>query len=141
MIDESEKRQIIVSYVKWGIACIAIALFCFFVTEKPYEQATAADVVGRIANCFVVPGVVLSGIGALSYVSFLGGYDSLSYAFVNFGLHNLWVKRQPKKYKNFYEYKEEKNEKGRKWLPRALTVGLISLAIGIVLTVIYLIMS
>ena len=141
MIDEGEFRQKIISYVKWGAVCVAIVLFCFFAVEKPYAQATAADVIGKIGNCFFVPGVVLSGIGALSYISYLGGYDSLSYTFSNFALHKIWVQRHPKRYKSLYEYKEAKNKKGRKWLPHAFAVGIVSLGLGVIFTVIYLIMS
>lgn len=141
MIDGEEKRQIIISYVKWSIVCVAIAIFCFFVTEKPYAQANATEVIGKIGNCFTVPGVLLSGIGGLSYISYLGGFDSLAYAFSNFGLHNIWVKRQPERYKSFYEYKEAKNKKGRKWLPKTLSVGLVSLGIGLIFTVIYIFMA
>lgn len=141
MTDDRELRQKTISYVKWSVACAIIAIACFFLTEKPYLETTAANVIGKIGNCFIVPGVVISGIGGLSYISYLGGYDSLSYTFSNFALHNIWVKNQPKRYKTFYEYKEQKDKKGRKWLPRALVVGLISFAIGVILTVIYMILS
>ena len=98
MVDEEKNRQRIISYIKWSAVCAVIAIICFFVTEKPYAEDTAAEIIGKIGNCFFVPGVLLSGIGGLSYISYLGGYDSLSYTFSNFALHNIWVKKQPRKY-------------------------------------------
>ena len=135
-MEENEKRDKILKAVKWSIIWLAIALACFFI-EEPYAEKSAAEVIGKISNCFTVPGILLAGVGGLTYVSRLGGYDGIGYAFSNFGLHNIWVTKQPKRYKSFYEYKEAKNKKGRKWLPEALITGLISLAVGVVFLIIY----
>lgn len=136
MIEENEKLQKITKIVKWSIVCLALIVACFFI-EAPYKEKGAADVIGKISNCFTVPGVILFGIGGLSYVSHKGGFDGIGYAFSNFGLHNLWVTRHPKRYKNLYEYKEAKEQKGRKWLPESLFIGLASLALGVVFLIIY----
>lgn len=139
-MNEMEKRQKLMTFVKWGIVCFALAVLCFFFVEKPYAETELREVIGRISNCFAVPGVVIGGIGGLSYVSYRGGYDGLGYAFSNFGLHNIWTTRQPKRYKSLYEYKEAKDQTGRKWLPEALIVGLGFIAIGLLLTLIYCIL-
>ena len=135
-MNEMEKRQKLMAFAKWAIACLVIAIACFF-NEKPYAEPELRAAIGKLSNCFTMPGVLIGGLGGLSYVSYRGGYDSLSYAFSNFGLHNIWTKKQPKRYKNLYEYKEAKDNAGRKWLPSALMAGLASIAIGLMLTIIY----
>ena len=135
-MNEMEKRPKLMIFVKWCVVCLAIAVVCFFI-EKPYAETELREVIGKVSNCFTIPGVLIGGIGGLSYVSYLGGYDGLSYAFSNFGLHNLWTRKQPKRYKSLYEYKEAKDNAGRKWLPSALMAGLASIAIGILFTIIY----
>ena len=138
-MNEMEKRQRLMAFAKWGIACFVLAVLCFF-AEKPYAETELREIMGKISNCFTVPGVLIGGLGGLSYVSYRGGYDGLSYAFSNFGLHNLWTKKQPKRYKSLYEYKETKDEAGRKWLPSALMAGLASLLIGLLFMIIYCIL-
>jgi asparagine N-glycosylation enzyme membrane subunit Stt3 len=138
MMEEKEKHPKILKAVKWSIIWLAIAIACFFV-EEPYAEKSAVEIIGKISNCFTVPGVILAGIGGLSYVSRLGGYDGIGYAFSNFGLHNIWTTRHPKKYKSLYEYKEAKDKNGRKWLPEALITGLVSLFAGAIFLVIYFI--
>lgn len=136
MNDIEEKKQRIAKIIKWAIIWLAVAIASFFI-EAPYNETDVREIMEKISNCFTVSGVVIAGIGGLSYVSHLGGYDGIGYAFSNFSLHNIWVSKQPKKYKSLYEYKEAKDKKGRKWLPEALIIGLVSIAIGIVFLVVY----
>lgn len=126
-------------YVRWLVILAAAIAVCVFI-EKPHEQETAKEAIGKICNCFTVPGVVFAGVGGLSYISHLGGYDSFGYTFSNFSLHNIWVTKSRKKYDSFYDYKQKKDAKGRKWLPHVLQLGIASLAVGAVLLVIYLIL-
>ena len=62
---------------------------------------------------------------------------TLTYSFKNFGIHNL-LGGNPKKKKTqtFREYKEDKEEKGRKWFPHMLWVGIASLVVGIILAIV-----
>lgn len=119
---------------------LVLVAIMFFTLEKPYEEETAKEIVGAISNCFIVPGALVGGVGALSYISRLGGFDGLTYAFTNFGLHTLFFTNPKKKHTTFYDYKEAKDEKGRKWFPNMLAAGGGALAVGIILTVVYLIM-
>ena len=127
------RKRIIRASVTWAVI-FAFALWW----ENPFVKQEAYGVLMAIANAFTIPGAILGGIGGLTYIAKLGGYDSFSYIFSNFALHNIWTKRQPKRYKTFYDYKVAKDEQGRHWLPEFLIAGLISLAIGIILVVIYL---
>jgi hypothetical protein len=123
-------------YIKWSVVALAAIVF-MIVYENPFSAGNAADIVGKLSNCFAVPGVVLSGIGALSYFSSLGAYDAFGYIFSNFSLHSIIPGHHKEKYESLYEYKKEKDEKSRKWLPYALKVGLITLGISVALLVVY----
>ena len=134
---EDEKKKLIIRYVKTALALILVIAVCL-VIENPFaEENTAGDVLMALCNSFTVPGVLFAGIGTLSYFAYLGAYDGIGYAFTNFGLHNLWVTKQPKKYKSYYEYKTAKDEKGRVLWPHILIVGLASLAVSVILLIVY----
>ena len=100
----------------------------------------AKELVGNLSDCFTVPGVVFLGIGGLTWVAHMGGFDSFGYIFSNFSLHNLWTTKAKKKYQSFYDYKQEKEEKGRPWLSHFAVLGAASLAVGILLLIVYLIL-
>ena len=54
---------------------------------------------GILSDCFVIPGIILTGVGLISYVSRLGTFDMLSYCASNiFPLHK-------DKSEDFYTYK------------------------------------
>lgn len=106
----------------------------------PHADGTA-EIFRILSDAFLIPAVVFSGVAGLSWVSSKGGYDSLRYAFYNFGLHTVWITK-PQKHKHYdslYDYKVEKDKKGRKWFPHMLYVGLAGLLLaGIFLLVWYL---
>ena len=135
-----EKRNRIFSYLWVGAFAVMLVLLMFFTISKPHEQENIKEFFGALSNCFVVPAALLGGIGGLSLMAKLGAYDGLSYAFRNFGIHNL-IGGNPKakRAQSFYEYKQEKEEKGRKWLPQCLYVGLGLLAVSIILSIVYLV--
>jgi len=133
---EDEKKKLIIRYVKTALSLLLVFTVCL-VIENPFEAEDAKGVIWALCDSFTVPGVLFAGIGALSYFAYLGAFDGIGYAFTNFGLHNLWVTKQPKKYKSFYDYKVAKDEKGRTWWPHILIVGLTSLAISLILLIVY----
>lgn len=124
------------SYIKAGTVWLVLLVLAFW-WENPFQAESIGEIFTAISNAFTIPGVIMTGLGGLTYLASKGAYDGLGYAFSNFGLHNVWMKRQPKKYKTLYDYKAAKDEKGRKWLPSALVFGLISLALGVISLVIY----
>lgn len=136
MNEEKERLPKRIRYIKAVIFWLVAFVACLII-EEVLESEGIKDVIQALCNAFTVPGVIFTGIAGLSYISYLGGYDGIGYAFSSFGLHNLFTTRQPTKYKDFYEYKRLKDMKGRTWLSHFLVVGLISLAIGIVLLAVY----
>ena len=123
-------------YVKWGIVAVALVVLMIFY-EQPFSQEGAKEIVGTISDCFAIPGVVMAGIGALTYLAKLGAYDGISYAFSNFALHSLIPGTHKDKPENFYEYKKAKEEKGRKWLSHLFFTGLVPLVISVILLIVY----
>lgn len=138
MLDDELKRKKL-TYLWWAlIAFSLVALMAVF--RKPFAEENTKKIVGEISNCFFVPGVVMSGIGALSYLSAKGAYDSFGYIFSNFSLHSIIYRDQPKKYESLYDYKMKKDEKGRKWFKHMLVVGLCTLSVSILVFVVYAIL-
>ena len=123
-------------YIKWGIIAVVAVIF-MFTYEKPFSQEGTKEIVGAISDCFAIPGVVMSGIGALTYLAKLGAYDGISYVFSNFALHSIIPGMYKDKFDSFYEYKQAKEAKGRRWLSHMCFVGLVTLAISVILLVVY----
>ena len=128
-----------VPYIKWGIFGV-VSIVLMFIYEKPFSEAETNEIFGSMSNCFAVPGIVLTGFGGLSYLSSLGAYDGLSYIFSNFSLHSIIPGHHKDKPQTLYEYKQQKDEKGRKWHPQPLIVGAVSLGISVVMLIIYAIL-
>ena len=136
MKEVTEKAKLPAQIIGCSVALIvAVILIAFW--EGLFQLTEAKDIVGTLSDCFFVPGVLFAGIGGLSWVSSKGGYDAFGYAFNNFALHNLFPTKHPKKYKTLYDFKQEKDEKGRRWLPQLLITGGISLLIGVILFIVY----
>ena len=107
-------------------------LFSF--TETP-------KIIGEISDGFIIPGVLFIDAGILTWVNKEEFFDMIGYAF-----SSLWTLFSPsektlEKRKTYNEYKKIRDEKGRKWYPFLLISGLITLFIGIVFFIIYLIIS
>ena len=126
-------------YIRWGIVAV-IAVVLMFAYEQPFSKEGAKEIVGAVSDCFAVPGVVMAGIGALSYLAKLGAYDGISYVFTNFALHSIIPGMYKDKFDSFYEYKQMKEAKGRTWLSQLCYVGLILFAISVILLIVYAIL-
>ena len=136
MKEGTEKSKLWVRILTCAAALVvAVVLFAFW--EGLFRKTEAKDIIGTLSDCFFVPGVLFAGIGGLSWVSSKGGYDAFGYAFSNFALHNFFPTKHPKKYKSLYDYKQEKDENGRHWLPQLLITGMFSLLVGVILFIIY----
>ena len=123
-------------YIKWSVFALMI-IVAMFLYEKPFDHEGAGEIIGSLSNCFAVPGVVISGFAGLTYIASLGAYDGLTYIFSNFSLHSLIPGHHKDKKQTLYEYKQAKDEKGRKWQSQAMVIGLCSLGISIILLIVY----
>ena len=115
-------------------AAVLLALtIALMFAEKVFASSGAREALGRLSNAFFVAGLLYAGAGGLTFVAAMGGFDSFTYIFKNFALHSLIPTRQPKKYKSFYDYRTEKDEKGRHWLPHLLILGGGMIVVSVIL--------
>ena len=134
-----DRQKLRLKYIRTGVFVLLAIGLCVWL-ENPFAAENAKELVGNLSDCFTVPGIVFLGIGGLTWVAHMGGFDSFGYIFSNFSLHNLWTTKAKKKYQSFYDYKQEKEEKGRPWLSHFAVLGAASLAVGILLLIVYLIL-
>lgn len=139
-MNETEQKRL--SWLKWVIpAAVAVAIFiaCAFINGL-FKSESAYNTIRIICDCFTVSGAVLAGVGLLCWIASFGQFDILSYGTRNFVGHFIppVSKKLPK---SFYDYRKEKDEKGRKWPRETLFVGLIFLGLAVVFLVIGFIME
>ena len=137
-MEQNQKQQKWIRILVWaGVLVVTIFLFAMF--EDVFSLTEPKEIFGALSDACFVPGVLFAGVGVFTWISSKGGYDAFGYAFSNFSLHNLFPTKQPKKYATLYEYKKEKDEKGRQWLPQALLAGVAAILLGTIFLVLYLI--
>ena len=125
-------------YLKWcGVAFFIFSL-SFFIVERPFDGQGGSYIVGALSNSFALPGVLLFGMGALSFIYHIGGYDSLGFSIKKFGLHNLLPGVGRESSRTLYEYKEKRKKDRGEYRPYMLAVGLCFLAVGAALSLVYL---
>jgi hypothetical protein len=103
-----------------------------------FGENKSETVLYGLCNCFTIPGILLSGVGGISWAGKFGTFDMLSYGSRSF-FGNFIKPLAEDLPRTFYDYKKQKDEKGRKWSAEVLFVGLAFLAVGVILTVFSLI--
>lgn len=124
----------------YGIAiAVGIGLFAIvWFTRTLPEEPTAYDVVRNLADGFTVAGVVLAGVGGLSWCGTKGTFDMLSYG-VSYTVGRFFPmgkKDTLHTHKSFYDYRMEKEERGRHWLKETFFVGLGFFAVALALVLV-----
>lgn len=133
-----EKKQNVgkKTYIVTMICYLMLVLLCV-VNENLLQKETAKEVMGAISNVFFLPGVLFAGIGVISKIASYGEFDMLSYGFSTIGIHQLIPGLPKDRYESYYEYKTAKDQKGRRWFPNMLWVGLAGVFISVIFVVIY----
>lgn len=89
-----------------------------------------------LSDGFFIIGVLLGGVGCLTWISSTGFFDMLTY-----GFHSLKSMimpfRAPKKPKPFYDYKLEREERRKKPLNMPLILGVVYIALALVFTMLF----
>ncbi len=127
-----DKRK---SYLIWSIAAAVLFLLCAFMGDL-LHASDVKSVVGYLSDCFVIPGVVFAGAGAISWAGTFGVYDMLSY-----GFSMVWnqLVHPKKKFPNYADYKAARDEK-REWNREMLVVGAVCLAFSLLCLGLYFIL-
>lgn len=132
------KDKKIIKYIGPGIAAIVLFVACMFSNGGLFGENKAETVLYGLCNCFTLPGIILSGVGAISWIGKFGTFDMISYGSRSF--FGIFIKPLANDLpKTFYDYKVKKDEKGRKWNVEVLITGLSFLAVGAILTIFSLI--
>ena len=120
-------------YISALIAAAVVAAVCAYYREV-FSQESLAELMGRISDCLVVAGVLLAGIGVLSWIKSKGAYDMMSY-----GIDSLikpFTSRR-KEFEAFYDFKVRKAEERKPWLKEWLAVGLGTLLLALIFLALY----
>lgn len=118
---------------------IALGLFftAFFV-HKPYEQETSKEMFRYLSDCAIIPGVVISAIHCLKWVSREGIFDGFTFAGRFIVSHFIPLTKRYKGKDGYYEYKQEKMEKRKNNLEYDfLIVGLVFILLAIIFYIVY----
>ncbi|MBR3876317.1 MAG: DUF3899 domain-containing protein [Clostridia bacterium] len=125
-------------FIKWlkPIIAAVVVLVLYALSFELFSAENMEELFKDLSDCFVVTGILLSGVGAISWAGTEGAFDMLAYGCKTFlGLFSTsYSKKLPK---SFYDYKQERMEKNRPWLKQTLVVGLIVLAVGLMLLIPY----
>ncbi len=117
--------------VKHLIYC-AVTLTLVFVTavlQGLFNPPSGMRVSVIICNAFFIIGVLMAGIGILSWAGSKGTYDIFSYAG-----KVILVKFKPKeKMQSYYDYTQEKSKNRKAWLKELTVWGAICIAISALL--------
>ena len=131
------KNLKIKSFISPLILAVALFVGCMFLRGGFFGDVDgrAATVVDGLANCFTIPGILLAGVGAISWASTFGTFDMMGYGtktFLGMFIRSIGDELP----KTFYDYRKAKNDKGRKWLRETFLVGVAFLLLGLIFTVI-----
>ena len=117
--------------VKHLVYC-AVTLTLVFVTavlQGLFNPPSGMRVSVIICNAFFIIGVLMAGIGILSWAGSKGTYDIFSYAG-----KVILVKFKPKeKMQSYYDYTQEKSKNRKAWLKELTVWGAICIAISALL--------
>ena len=110
----------------------AVTLTLVFVTavlQGLFNPPSGMRVSVIICNAFFIIGVLMAGIGILSWAGSKGTYDIFSYAG-----KVILVKFKPKeKMQSYYDYTQEKSKNRKAWLKELTVWGAICIAISALL--------
>ena len=125
-------------FIKWlkPIIAAVVILVIYALSFELFNAGDMEELFKDLSDCFVITGIILSGVGAISWAGTEGAFDMLAYGCKTvFGLFSSsYSKKLPK---SFYDYKQEQIEKNRPWLKQTLVVGLAALAVGLLLLIPY----
>lgn len=118
--------------ITFGIAMLIGLLYLIVIGY--FGGSYSGTAVKAFSDACLLPGMLLTAVGVLSWVASKGFFDLAGFA--TYSLFGFFIPRQHNKEgesESFYEYKIKKDEKGRYWLPQALLSGLLFLAASIVI--------
>ena len=137
MARENESGAALKRWGFWGgAALVAVLLIAYF--RGAFSASDVKEAFGTLSDSCLIVGVMLSGVGGLDFAASRGAYDSLGYVVSRFSLHSLLpTGKKDAKADTLYDYKTQKDRKGRTWSPPILVSGLAALAMSAVFLALY----
>lgn len=128
------KKETILQYGAGILFAIAVFVAGAF-SQGLFEQTSAKEIYGCLSDCFLFPGVLLGGLGALTWIGGEGFFDVMSYGFA-FVFNRLIHPRDAQE--SFYDYKMRKIDNRKPWLKHWFLIGLVCFALSVLFLLLYL---
>lgn len=116
-----------------------LVVLAIILSKDVFGQTDAKAVMQILSDGFLVPGVLLAGVGLLIFASNGGAFDMLAYGFrlLFVGLQNLFRKDKiEKKYKDYYEYHESRS-KSKISIAFMLIIGVVFILLAVIFLLCY----
>lgn len=136
----NEKKSTVKLYVFTIVVSLAVVLLVCGLNGLLTEKKDAQETVRILCDAFFVAGVLIMGMGALSWSSTKGAFDGLGYSISSLiNLHRPSKKRMSwSKSETYEEYVERKHERdGKKQFRHLLFVGLAMIIVAVILLIVY----
>ena len=120
-------------------AGVILAIALFIAKESGiFSEKTPSDIFRILSDSFFVPGILFIGSGALGWMATKGTYDMISFGCGRVA-RNFIPGMDKEKFDNFYQYKQRRDEDGRKWKPHLFISGMAAFLLALVFTILYFI--
>ena len=114
-----------------AITVVAVLVLAFILGL--FKATNAKEAIKTICDAFFAAGVLMAGVGILSWIGKGGSFDIFSYSGKVIG-----YKFKPKAHlENYYDYKQEKAKNRKPWLKELTICGAICILLAVVMLVIY----
>ena len=119
------KKNLIYAASSAAIVLIIAALRGVFSSEN------TQDFLRILCDAFFIAGVLLAGVGLLTFAASKGAYDIFSYA----GKVIIMKFRPKQEVPKYYDYIQEKNQNRKVWLKELAICGAVCLALAALLLI------
>lgn len=109
-MDKKNLLRYVITFVV-GVVISALAFLIITLADNSVNLSGTAAVFGTLGDCFTVSGVLLMGVGGITFANRKGTFDALGYSLESvLVVRNLSPKRRFKEREAFADYKERKTE-------------------------------
>lgn len=136
----NEKKSAVRLYIFTVVISVAVILLVCGLNGLLTEEKTDKETIKILCDAFFVTGVLVMGMGALSWASTKGAFDGLGYSISSLiNVHRPSKKRMTwSKAETYEEYVERKHEKdGKKRYMHLLFVGLAMIIVAVIFLIVY----
>ncbi len=129
---EQQKQSPYLKPMIWAIVFFAVGI----VMTKIYRFESIKELFKDLSDCFLLPGVLLAGGAAISWAGTFGTFDMLAYGSRSF--FGIFIRPLAQDLPNhFYDYRKQRDEKGRHWSKETLFVGLAFIGVSVLTLIVY----